>query len=99
MWRVLEKGNGMYYYGKVHECMLETIATMSWTTEPPTEPGLYWYTYKHKGTWAEPTEKRISLFRGELCEEVCTNDGGDYEEISGGCWLGPLPIPEPPEKD
>ncbi len=74
-----------------------------WTTEPPTEAGLYFYVHRYNGKWHQPIEKRFSFFRGELCEETCTDDGGDYEPIKDFLLLGddarilgPLPIPEAP---
>lgn len=73
-----------------------------WTTEPPTQAGLYWYSFFFDGKWQAPTEKRLSVFGGELCEEVCGTDGGEYEPIKyflsgkNSRWLGPLPAPEPP---
>jgi hypothetical protein len=86
--------NGDY---SVASCKLE------WTTTPPTEPGLYWYSYKHNGKWSKPVSKEFDFFRGELCEVVCGSDGGEYEPVkdflplTNGRILGPLPIPEPPQ--
>ena len=77
---------------------------LNWTTDPPAEPGLYWYTYKFKGQWQKPSERRLTMFDGDLCEETCGDDGGEYEPVkyflcSGEGWmiLGPPPELEQPE--
>ena len=92
-----------YVCGDLYKYQDVGLLELEWTTEIPTEPGLYWYTYKFKGRWQKPVEKVLSMFGGELCEEVCGADGGEYEPLkdnlcSGSEWkiLGPLPLPEPP---
>ena len=63
------------------------VCNLEWTTEPPTEGGWYWIRYPD----------------GEIaCVEVFYSLGNmetdsDYVLDTVTHWLGPLPVPEPPE--
>jgi hypothetical protein len=64
-----------------------------WTTDPPTEEGLYFLKLidPKREEWAGMVQ----------CVFVYLNDGKPYHSLQNGFsvthWLGPLPIPEPPK--
>ena len=74
----------------------------NWTTEPPTQEGLYWITFKVGGEWIEPTDIRFVLSDGkikELADDKITVDfPSAFFAFSDWRLLGPLPVPAPPSE-
>jgi hypothetical protein len=76
------------------------VYRLEWSTEPPKESGWYWVYFPHdkhpSGPRVVEVERHMSGYLGI--------SNGDYleslDEYTGpikGHWLGPLPIPEPPQ--
>lgn len=69
------------------------IRMLEWTTTPPTEPGCYWVM-----TGWGPAIAIVGSFDFSTNLMVKIASGQATYEISNFThWLGPLPIPEPPE--
>jgi hypothetical protein len=74
---------------------------LEWTTEPPRVAGWYWVYVHHNKFPSGPSLVEVKLSDGALG----TWSGGDFEpvedyagELLKAHWLGPLPMPEPPQK-
>ena len=82
---------------------------LTWTTEPPTAPGFYWWKCE-----TYTTEKSIGLGHGPVGPEIAhirvgTNHqpgglemrfihhGPTYHHCTGCQWAGPIPLPMPQE--
>jgi hypothetical protein len=83
----------------------KSAADLKWTTEPPTEPGLYRSYFKsmdgkfeHLEYWEEVEkqdnrlEVRIKDYSESLDEYISDAIRDGYKVY----WLGPLPVPDPP---
>ena len=71
------------------------IAILKWTTEPPTQTGLYRAIAKDNGMayWVELTDLgNIGIFSVYYFGNNVMYSVSDFTH-----WLGPLPVPEPPE--
>jgi hypothetical protein len=67
---------------------------LQWTTTPPTEEGWYWVRNVKGKIWCEEVFKKD----GVMCwwsEDENTFNSIILDYITH--WLGPLPIPEPPQ--
>jgi hypothetical protein len=62
---------------------------IKWTTEPPTEPGLYRAVHKDKTVGWVMVGKRHGWV-------LKFGDDGISKKEDFTHWLGPLPVPEPP---
>lgn len=61
---------------------------MTWTNEPPTRNGFYWYfseNINHPQICTVMNGKRYTY-----------GENGNVVTIFKGCWWGPLDVPEPP---
>lgn len=75
---------------------------LTWTTDIPTKPGLYWY---RAGVRCDPTvvDVRLTAVRGVLVVRTFDSEGDLYfsptpdpaqrEFRSDGQWAGPLELP------
>lgn len=72
-----------------------TYTDEEWTTEPPTETGLYW---AFNGAEVSPVDVYLDGSNSRL---VCFELGDKYDQVQDvndfSYWLGPLPVPEPPK--
>jgi hypothetical protein len=59
-----------------------------WTTDPPTEPGWYWVYFGIPGG-------RIVQYFKTLDGDVRSGNKDTDKHVK--YWLGPLPVPEPPQ--
>ncbi len=63
---------------------------MNWTAEPPTEPGLYWYSSD-----GQVSPVYIRFFEERLCAMDLTRGiEGPLDIKAPGMWWGPLESPE-----
>lgn len=85
----------------------ETFKSWIWTTEPPTQEGWYWvysepeiaYGVNRDKLVKQEPETRLYYFNGHIWQF----SPDDYEytpmhEPFFKYWLGPLPLPEPPQE-
>lgn len=76
---------------------------MQWTKEPPKDPNFYWAWSSGDG---DPTLGELYLASMVLIGRVIpdrptwyfrTIEGEEYEATAFDYWLGPIPVPAPPE--
>jgi len=80
--------------------MGEELRIPVWRTNPPTEPGLYWFKLKTSDEYPPPGVMRwcrvVRHRNGHLTLGTKNyDDGGDYLKVDGvqRWWAGPLPEP------
>ncbi len=80
---------------------LGTHKTLQWTTEPPKVEGWYWFRGHHWLLDNLNTElSYVSVMNGVISFSPLINGpewDHEYDIRNVTHWLGPLPIPEPPE--
>jgi hypothetical protein len=73
------------------------LMCLEWTTDPPKESGIYWA--QERGGYVVCVQVKINKYDGieEWTEvrEFMTEDFTETKFYSH--WLGPLPVPEPPQ--
>jgi len=64
---------------------------LTWTDQPPTEPGWYWHQYPDR----QKPAKVHALYKweGEICVNPHNGSPGTKAEEYGGQWAGPIPQP------
>lgn len=79
-----------------------TFLGLTWIEAPPTKPGWYWIWIHHPNT-----ETATMLFVNKNLKwhrDLPYDNEGEWVSLSEFCtplktsWLGPLPIPDAPEK-
>lgn len=79
-----------YYYGTTPN--IYKLRVLQWTTEPPTQEGLY-FACSENGV-------EITHYRGRNETDVGIMDiEWRYPLSAFTHWIGPLPVPEPPSED
>lgn len=68
------------------------VLYLEWSTEPPTQEGWYWAKLKKSG------ERRIYQIFVDNGNVYIESDHGEQPDMISN-WIGPLPVPELPEKD
>ncbi len=76
---------------------LDVETVFKWTTEPPTAEGWYWA--RRVFTEGNEKQKEIQLYYFNGSIWLFSPDDYEYTPNSENFthWLGPLPIPEPPQ--
>lgn len=64
-----------------------------WTTQPPTEPGFFW-------AWTRDGRECVvhAVLNPDGLHFYETGNGWNYSVSDFTHFIGPLPVPEPPEK-
>jgi hypothetical protein len=73
-----------WWFGKSDDPKITEWTAHTWTTEPPKEAGWYWVNF------------RVGTANFQLIEKYPL-DGKEQNIHLATHWLGPLPVPEPPE--
>lgn len=79
---------------------LHRIMDLQWTTEPPTEEGWYWVKNKYTGAHdIEPVYLvKVTHIENQVVWSIEINGGSGEDFSYFSHWLGPLPVPEPPQE-
>lgn len=71
--------------------------SQEWTTEQPTQDGLYWvYVKKHPDVAASPFVTFADVTVGSEVEVTVINEHAPYSSDDFSHWMGPIQKPEPP---